>query len=59
FRLGYEPRDDSEAFAKEVLAREKPGDPTAELYQGGAFVVAEEIPNPAAPPRRPRAKRRR
>jgi uronate dehydrogenase len=56
FRLGYEPRDDSEAFAREVLAREKPGDPTAELYQGGAFVVAEEIPNPA---RRVSSRRRR
>jgi uronate dehydrogenase len=48
-RLGYKPQDDSEAQAEEVLKREKPGDPTAELYQGGAFVVAEEIPNPAAP----------
>src|SRR4051812_31516636 len=48
-RLGYKPQDDSEAQAEEVVKREKPGDPTAELYQGGAFVVAEEIPNPAAP----------
>jgi uronate dehydrogenase len=46
-RLGYRPRDDSEAFAAEVLARENPGDPTAERYQGGAFTVEEEIPNPA------------
>jgi len=59
FRLGYEPRDDSEAFARDVLAREKPGDPTAELYQGGAFVVAEKIPNPAPLPRKSRSKRRR
>lgn len=51
-RLGYRPQDDSEAWASEVLAREKPGDPTAELYQGGMFVVAEEIPNPAAPKRK-------
>ena len=51
-RLGYRPQDDSEAWASEVLAREKPGDPTAELYQGGAFVVAEQIPNPAAPKRK-------
>jgi uronate dehydrogenase len=48
-RLGYRPQDDSETYAAEVLAREKPGDPTAALYQGGVFVVAEEIPNPAAP----------
>ena len=52
-RLGYRPQDDSEAWASEVLAREKPGDPLAELYQGGAFVVAEEIPNPAAPKKKP------
>jgi len=48
-RLGYRPQDDSEPHAPEVLAKEKPGDPTAELYQGGIFVVAEEVPNPAAP----------
>jgi uronate dehydrogenase len=60
-RLGYRPQDDSESWAPEVLARERPGDPTAEIYQGGMFVVAEEIPNPAAPkkkpiPRRPRSR---
>lgn len=59
FRLGYQPRDDSEAFAKEVLAREKAGDPIAELYQGGAFVVAEEVPNPALLPRKRRRTKRR
>jgi uronate dehydrogenase len=48
-RLGYRPQDDSEAYAEEILKKEKPGDPTAELYQGGVFVVAEEVPNPAAP----------
>jgi hypothetical protein len=32
-----------------VLAREKPGDPRAEMYQGGVFVHVEEVPNPAAP----------
>jgi len=53
-RLGYRPQDDSEAFAAEVLAREQPGDPRAETYQGGAFVHAESIPNPSAPTRRPR-----
>jgi uronate dehydrogenase len=59
-RLGYRPQDDSEAWASEVLAREKPGDPVAELYQGGMFVVAEEIPNPAAPKKkRPTPRRRR
>ena len=52
YRLGYKPRDDAEAYAPEVLARERPGDPTAELYQGGVFVVAEEIPNPAPLPQK-------
>jgi uronate dehydrogenase len=49
FRLGYRPHDDSEAYAAGVLAKEKPGDPRAETYQGGAFVHSEDIPNPAAP----------
>jgi uronate dehydrogenase len=58
-RLGYRPQDDSELYATEILAHEKPGDPTAEMYQGGAFVVAEEIPNPAPLPRlRKRASRK-
>jgi uronate dehydrogenase len=55
YRLGYQPQDDSEKWAAEVLAREKPGgDPEAELYQGGVFCVAEEIPNPAPLPRKKR-----
>ena len=50
FRLGYQPQDDSERYAQEVLAREKPAtDPIAEAHQGGAFCTAEEVPNPAAP----------
>jgi uronate dehydrogenase len=57
FRLGYRPRDDSEAYAADVLAREKPGDPLAEQYQGGLFCVAEEVPNPAPLPRRVRARK--
>jgi len=48
FRLGYKPQDDGERFASEVLPKEKPGDPRAEMYQGGTFVVVEEVPNPAA-----------
>lgn len=50
-RLGYAPQDDSEIYAEAVLAREQPGDPRAETYQGGAFVVEESIPNPAPLPR--------
>lgn len=56
YRLGYQPRDDAEDFAKEILPREIPGDPVAELYQGGIFTVAEEVPNPAAPPKKTKAK---
>ena len=49
-RLGYKPQDDSEKYAEEVLAREKPAtDRIAETYQGGGFCTAEEVPNPAAP----------
>jgi uronate dehydrogenase len=41
-RLGYKPQDDSETYAAEVLAKEKPGnDPRSEMYQGGNFVIAE------------------
>jgi len=58
-RLGYRPQDDSEAFAAEVLARERPGDPRAETYQGGAFVHEETVPNPAAPVRAPRRSARK
>ncbi len=52
-RLGYKPRDNSEAHAPQVLARERPGgDPTAEKFQGGVFCVAEEVPNPAPLPKK-------
>lgn len=57
FRLGYKPQDNSETYAAEVLAREKPGDPTAEIYQGGVFCVAEEVPNPAPLPKKKARKR--
>ena len=56
-RLGYRPQDDAESYAKEVLEREKPGgDPTAEMYQGGIFTVAEEVLNPAPLPKKKRKK---
>lgn len=55
-RLGYRPRDNAEDFAREVLAREQRGDPRAERYQGGLFVHAESVPNPAP---LPKAKKRR
>ena len=53
-RLGYRPRDDSERFAAEVLAREVPGDPVAAIYQGGTFTVSEGVPDPAPRPTRAR-----
>ena len=51
-RLGYKPLDNAESYAAPVLVREKPGDATAELYQGGVFCVAEEILNPAPLPKK-------
>jgi uronate dehydrogenase len=57
YRLGYQPQDDSEKWAAEVLAREKPGgDPVAEAHQGGVFCAAEEVPNPAPLPKKKRRK---
>jgi len=57
YRLGYEPQDDAETYAAEVLANEKPGgDPIAEMYQGGIFCAVEEVPNPAAPAKKAKAK---
>jgi len=46
-RLGYKPQDDSERFAAEIPAREKPAtDARAETYQGGTFVTAEKVELP-------------
>ncbi len=56
YRLGYQPQDDAESYAKGVMAREKPGDPITETYQGGPFTVAEEIPNPAPLPKKGKRK---
>ena len=59
-RLGYRPKDNAEAYAPEILAREKPGgDPKAELHQGGIFCVAEEIPNPAPLPKKRSVKKKK
>jgi uronate dehydrogenase len=60
FRLGYRPQDDSEIYAEEVLAREKPAtDEIAETHQGGIFCTAEEVPNPAAPKKRAKKGRKK
>ena len=57
YRLGYQPQDDAETYVDEVLRKEKPAsDPIAEMYQGGIFCTAEDIPNPAAPVKKAKAK---
>ncbi len=56
-RLGYRPRDDSEAFAEAILARNERTDPRGEAFQGGAFVHEELIENPAPIP--PHLRKRR
>ncbi len=58
-RLGYRPVDNSEPQAADVLAKEKPGDPQAERYQGGTFVNAEHGGDPSRPPPKLRASKRR
>lgn len=40
-RLGYRPQDDSEPYAEDILAKEKPGEARSEIYQGGTFTSAE------------------
>lgn len=54
-RLGYQPVDDSETWAEQVLAKEKTGNPMAEIYQGGAFVHSEQIDNPTPVVRKARS----
>jgi uronate dehydrogenase len=56
-RLGYRPQDDSEPYAPQIMAKEKPSDNAiAEVHQGGIFCTAEEVPNPAAPKKKTRKK---
>ncbi len=66
-RLGYQPQDDAERHAAEVLAKEKPGDARAEMYQGGNFVFAEiggdptrvaPLPRMMSKPRKPDSARK-
>jgi uronate dehydrogenase len=46
-RLGYQPQDDSENWAEEVLNNTVPGaDPRTEKFQGGTFVLAEDGGDP-------------
>lgn len=48
-RLGYQPRQNAEDYAAEILARPDPLDPIARGYQGGGFVTLDFTP----PERRP------
>ncbi|HZP85844.1 MAG TPA: NAD(P)-dependent oxidoreductase [Burkholderiales bacterium] len=46
-RLGYRPRDESEAYAAEILAKHVDDhNPAVERYQGGSFVAIESGGNP-------------
>lgn len=51
YRLGYKPKDRSEAFAEEVIrmAPRETGDPRADHYQGGSFVSTEVGGDPYKP----------
>jgi len=57
YRLGYQPQDNAEDYAKD-LPPEKPGDPVAEAHQGGVFCAVEAVPNPAAPVKKARGKKK-
>ncbi|HVE48493.1 MAG TPA: NAD(P)-dependent oxidoreductase [Casimicrobiaceae bacterium] len=43
-RLGYQPRQNAEDFAPQILAQPNPLDPIAQQYQGGAFVTLDFTP---------------
>ena len=58
-RLGYRPQDRSEDYAAEILAKEQPGDPRAEKYQGGTFVHVEEVEDPSGLLKNTRSRKRR
>ncbi|TDG06238.1 NAD(P)-dependent oxidoreductase [Paraburkholderia guartelaensis] len=43
-RLGYEPKQNSEDWAAEILAQQNPLDATAQRYQGGSFASFDFTP---------------
>jgi uronate dehydrogenase len=49
-RLGYQPRQNAEDHAAEILAKPNPLDPVAQRHQGGGFVTMDLTP----PEKRPR-----
>ena len=48
-RLGYQPVQNSEDYAPEILAKPNPLDPVAQRYQGGGFVTIDYTPPEARP----------
>ena len=51
-RLGYQPRQNAETFAAEILAKPNPLDATAQLYQGGGFASFDFTPPERRKPQR-------
>jgi uronate dehydrogenase len=51
-RLGYQPRQNAETFAAEILAKPNPLDATAQLYQGGGFTSFDFTPPERRKPQR-------
>ena len=43
-RLGYQPTQNSEQYAAEILRKPNPLDPVAQRYQGGSFVTIDYTP---------------
>jgi uronate dehydrogenase len=48
-KLGYQPKQNSEQFATEVLKQPNPLDPIAQQFQGGGFVTLDYTPLDARP----------
>jgi uronate dehydrogenase len=43
-RLGYQPRENAEDYAEDILKQPNPLDPIAQQYQGGGFVTIDFTP---------------
>jgi uronate dehydrogenase len=50
-QLGFEPRQNGEDFAAEILKRPNPLDPVAQAFQGGGFVTLDFTPLESRPRR--------
>ena len=49
--LGYQPVQNSEDYAEEIMKRPNPLDPVAQRFQGGGFVTIDYTPPEQRPPR--------